>query len=175
MLPDPLHPAVVHFPIVLAMLLPIVAVAVLWTLARGTSFRNAWILPTVLAGALTLSAFAALKTGEAQEDRVEPFVGEAPLHTHEEAAERFLVLSGVIFALMGAGLLGGRVGSGFRYAATLGSVALVVAGVQVGGSGGDLVYKHGAAQAYVQSEGPTADPAVRENWERSSAGRGDRS
>jgi uncharacterized membrane protein len=174
MLPDPLHPAIVHFPIVLAMLLPIVAVAALWTLARGTSFRNAWILPTVLAAALTLSAFAAIKTGEAQEDRVEPVVGEAPLHRHEEAAERFLILSGAVFVLMGAGFLGGGVGAGSRYAATLGSVALVVAGVQVGGSGGDLVYKHGAAQAYVQSEGPAVNPAARDNRERTSAGRGDR-
>ena len=35
MLPDPLHPAVIHFPIVLMVLLPLVAAWALWTIRRG--------------------------------------------------------------------------------------------------------------------------------------------
>lgn len=153
MLPDPIHPVIVHFPIVLATALPVIAVVSLWTIARGKAFRKAWVLPTLLAGALTLSAFVALETGQAQEERVESIVGEAPIHRHEEAAELFLTLSGVLFLLTGAGLLGGKVGMGARYASTLGAAALVVAAIQVGGSGGDLVYRHGAGQAYVQGAG----------------------
>jgi uncharacterized membrane protein len=157
MLPDPIHPVIVHFPIVLAIALPVFAVVSLWSIARGSPFRKAWVLPTVLAGALTLFAFVALETGQAQEDRVESIVGEAPIHRHEEAAELFLTLSGAVFLLTGSGLLGGRVGTGARYAATLGAAALVVVATQVGGSGGDLVYRHGAGQAYVQDAagGPT--------------------
>ncbi len=150
MLPDPIHPVIVHFPIVLAVTLPIFFLAALWTIARGKPFRQAWASPVLLAGALALSAFVALKTGEAQEERVEPVVGEAPMHEHEEAAEAFLLLSGIVFVLAGGGLLGGRFGTGLRYAATAGTLALVVAVVRVGDSGGSLVYEHGAAQAYVQ-------------------------
>ena len=150
MLPDPIHPVVVHFPIVLAVALPAFAGVSLWSIARGKAFRKAWVLPTVLAGTLTLSSLVALKTGQAQEDRVESIVGEAPIHRHEEAAEIFLTLSVGLFLLTGAGLLGGRVGTGARYGATLGAAALLVAGIQVGGSGGDLVYRHGAGQAYAQ-------------------------
>jgi uncharacterized membrane protein len=153
MLPDPIHPVIVHFPIVLAIALPIFTVVSLWTIARGKAFRGAWVLPTVLSGALTLSAFVALETGQAQEDRVESIVGEAPIHRHEEAAELFLTLSGALFLLTGAGLLGGRVGTVARYASTLGAAALVVAAIQVGGSGGDLVYRHGAGQAYLRDAG----------------------
>ena len=35
MLPDPLHPAVVHFPIVLVFLVPIAAVLAVWVIRRG--------------------------------------------------------------------------------------------------------------------------------------------
>jgi len=158
MLPDPIHPVVVHFPIVLAVALPVFAGVSLWSIARGKAFRKAWVLPTVLAGALTLSSLVALKTGQAQEDRVESIVGEAPIHRHEEAAELFLTLSAGLFLLTGAGLLGGRVGTGARYGATLGAAALIIAGIQVGGSGGDLVYRHGAGQAYAQ--GAAGAPTV---------------
>jgi len=45
MLPNPLHPAVVHFPIVLALLLPIFAIGALWTIRRGARPRRAWGIP----------------------------------------------------------------------------------------------------------------------------------
>ena len=42
MLPDPLHPAVVHFPIVLMFLLPLAALAALWYGRRHPEGRAAW-------------------------------------------------------------------------------------------------------------------------------------
>jgi 4-amino-4-deoxy-L-arabinose transferase-like glycosyltransferase len=95
MLPDPLHPAVVHFPMAFAVLLPISAVVALWAIRRGARPLHAWGVPLALAIALTGSSWVALETGEAQEDRVEAIVGEAPIHEHEEAAERFMLLSGI--------------------------------------------------------------------------------
>ena len=151
MLPDPLHPAVVHFPIVLAFLLPIFAAGALWAIRSGAEMRRAWAMPAVLAVALTASGWLALQTGEAQEERVEPVVGEAVLHEHEEAAERFLVLSGLVLVVAGVGFAGGTVGSAGRLLATVGSLAVVVAAFAVGDAGGELVYRHGAAQPYVTS------------------------
>lgn len=151
MIPDPLHPAVVHFPIVFAVVLPVVVVGALWAIRRGVRPRAAWAMPLALSAGLLLSGFVATRTGEAEEDRVENVVGEAAIHEHEEAAERFLLLSGVLLGVAGLGLVGGAVGSAARLLATAGSIVVLIAGVEVGRAGGELVYEHGAASAYVQS------------------------
>lgn len=144
----PMHPLVVHFPIVLSVLLPISVLVALWVIRKGTTPRRAWAVPVAFAAALSLSAFAAVQTGENEEDRVERVVGDAALHGHEEGAERFLVLSGVLLLVAGVGFIPGTVGRAARLVTAVGAVGLVAAGVQVGHSGGTLVYQHGAASAY---------------------------
>jgi uncharacterized membrane protein len=148
MLPDPLHPAVVHFPLVLVVLLPIFAAGALWVIRRGANARRSWALPLMLSAALSLSAYLALQTGEADEERVEDVVSEAAIHTHEEAAERFVLLTGVLLVIAAAGLLPGHLGGAARLLTAVGSIAVVAAGVQVGAAGGELVYSHNAASAY---------------------------
>lgn len=147
----PLHPVVVHFPIVLAVLLPISAAVALWAIRKGTTPRRAWSVPVVMAVALALSALAAVKTGEVQDERVEQVVPEAPLEAHEEAAEQFLTLSGGLALLLAVGLVRGRVGGVARGLGTAGAVALVAVAAYVGHSGGRLVYEYGAASAYTGS------------------------
>lgn len=157
MLPNPLHPAVVHFPVVLVILLPFFALGALWAIRRGARPFRAWLVPVAIAAALVVSAFVALRTGKAQEEKVEPVISERVLEGHEEAAERFLVLSGVLLAIASAGLLGGIAGRSARVVATVGALGLVVAGVQVGDSGGKLVYGGGAASVYaVNGASPAA-------------------
>lgn len=161
MLPNPLHPAVVHFPVVLAVLLPIFAAGALWTIRRGTAARKAWAVPIGLALALAASSWIAVETGEAQDGRVESVVAEQPLETHEEAAEAFLTFSAGLAAMMIVGLISGRIGRAARVLATVGAVALVAAAVRVGHSGGELVYRHGAASAYAnQASSGTARTAT---------------
>ena len=153
----PLHPLVVHFPIVLSVLLPISALLALRVIRKGTTPRSAWALPVAVAAALTLSAWAATETGEQEEDRVEQVVAERAIHGHEEAAERFLVLSGVLLLVAAAGLVPRTVGEAARILTAVGALGLLAAGVQVGHSGGELVYRHGAASAY--TDGAGADSA----------------
>ncbi len=148
MLPDPLHPAVVHFPVVLAFLLPIFAIGALWTIRRGARPRRAWGVPLALAAALLLSTWAAVQTGEAQEERVERVVADQPLDTHEEAAELFITATIVVFLVMAGGLLPGLAGKSARVLGALGAFALLGGAAWVGHSGGQLVYQHGAASAY---------------------------
>ena len=150
MLPNPLHPAVVHFPIVLMVLLPVVAAGALWAIRRGAVPAKAWTVPVAAAAALTLSNWVAIETGEGEEERVESVVAESSLHQHEEAAERFLLLSGVLLVVTAAGLLQGAPGRAARLGATVGALGLVALGVQVGHSGGNLVYREGAATVYTQ-------------------------
>jgi uncharacterized membrane protein len=144
----PLHPLVVHFPIVLVVLLPISIFVALWAVRKGATARRVWSVPVALAATLTLSAWVATETGESQEDRVERVVARGAMHNHEESAERFLVLSGAIALVAAAGLARGTVGRAAQLLTAAGAIGLVAAGAQVGHSGGLLVYRHGAASAY---------------------------
>jgi uncharacterized membrane protein len=159
MMPNPLHPAIVHFPIVLAVLLPVFVAVAIWAIRRGANPVRIWSIPLALAALLVASSFVALKTGEAEEERVESVVSEAVLHEHEEAAERFLALGGVLLLIAAAGLVHGRLGSSARLLTAAGSVALLVAGFQVGDAGGQLVYRYNAGSVY--AEGTGAAPVLR--------------
>lgn len=140
MLPDPLHPAVVHFPIVLMFILPVAALGALWAIRRGAPQRLAWAVPLLVAASLAGSAWAAVETGEQQEDRAEDVVGESALGTHEEAAQRFLAFATVVLVVTAAGFAGGAAGRVLRVTGAVASVALIAAGYQVGHSGGRIVY-----------------------------------
>jgi len=159
MLPNPLHPAIVHFPVVLAFLLPISAVVAIWTIRRGARATRAWLAPLSIAAALTLSSWVSVETGESQNEKVERVVKEQPLEAHEEAAEAFLTGSAVVLLIAAAGLVRGRVGTAFRVVTTLGSLGLIGGAAYVGHTGGQLVYKYGAASAYA-SPGSASTAAV---------------
>jgi uncharacterized membrane protein len=157
MLPNPLHPAIVHFPVVLAFLLPLFAIGALWAIRRGARPRHAWSIPLAGALALAASAWLSVETGEAQDERVERVVAEQPLSAHEEMAETFLTGSAVVALIAAAGLVGGRLGRAARGVTAVGALALVVGAALVGHSGGQLVYRHGAASAYTSGgAGPVA-------------------
>ena len=149
MLPDPIHPAIVHFPIVLTVLLPLLVAGALLLARKGTPIRTAWLGVTAAAALLAGSAWLAVETGEQQEERVEDLVGEAAMDTHADRAELFLFFAAGTLLLTAAGLARGRLGQAGRVAATVAALGLLPAGYRVGHSGGELVYKHGAAQAYV--------------------------
>jgi hypothetical protein len=155
LLPTPLHPAVVHLPMALVVLLPVFAIGALLVVRRGGRPLRAWGVTTAMFAALSLSAWASLETGEDQDEAVESVVPEAPLETHEEAAEQFLWLSVGVLGVAAVGLLGGKVGTSARILATIGSAGLLVAGYNVGHSGGALLYQYGAASAYVRDAAGT--------------------
>jgi len=151
MLPDPLHPAIVHLPIALAILIPGLALLGMVLILKGFLPVRAWGVVVLLQVLLLGSGWLALETGEDQEERVERIVAERHIEDHEEAAERFLLVAGLGLLVLGAGLLPERAGTTARVVGVLGAFAVLAAGVSVGHSGGELVYKHGAASAYVDA------------------------
>ncbi len=151
LIPTPLHPAVVHLPMALTVLVPLFAVGALIAVQRGARPLRSWSVAAAMFAMLSLSAWASIETGEDQDEAVEAVVPESALETHEDAAEQFLWLSVGVLGIAGVGLLGGRIGTGARVLATLGSGVLLVSGYNVGHSGGQLVYQHGAASAYTAS------------------------
>lgn len=166
------HPKVVHLPIALALLMPLIAggIGVAWW--RGWLQRQTWVIAVVLQGVLVVSGIAALRTGEADEEKVEAFVNEARIEAHEEAAQAFVLGGAAVFALMALGLVAivrdgksGRASGGrapLLAGLSLGGTVVVLAlGFRAGQAGGSLVYEHGAAQAYQPGNGnvPGALPA----------------
>ena len=149
MLPSPLHPALVHFPIALMIFLPLLALGGLVAIRLGYPARRTWAVIVAFQGLLVLSAVVALKTGEQEEERVEKVVAESVIGEHEEAAEAFLWAAALVLVLTAAGLLEGSPGSLGRLVGGLGTLVVLGLGVQLGRTDGELVYKHGAAQAYI--------------------------
>lgn len=146
----PLHPMVVHFPLALAILLPLLLGALLWREWRGRLRARTWWIATLVAGLLTVGAFVSLKSGDNEEERVESAVPETALNLHEERAEAFLWVTLIPLALVTVTALSVRsrtrrwIGTG----AVLGGLLVAALAVRVGHSGGLLVYEHNAAAAY---------------------------
>ena len=149
------HPKVVHLPMALAVLMPLLAGGVAFAWWRGWFDRRVWVIVLLLQAALAGSGFVAMNTGEAEEDRVEEIVAEQYIESHEEAAELFVWASAIVLALMVLPLVlpEGRFLSAAVVGAVLGSLLVFGLGFRTGEAGGRLVYEHGAAQAYVEGGG----------------------
>jgi uncharacterized membrane protein len=164
MIPDPIHPAVVHFPIVLCTFLPLVAAAALWAIHTGRLRSSAWLGVVALQALLVVSAWVAVETGESEEDRVERIVAESTIEEHEESAERFLLMAGLALPLAAAGLLRGNAGAAARAVGVVAFLGVLGAGLVTGHRGGELVYRHGAATAYLE-QGLAGGSVARAAWE----------
>jgi uncharacterized membrane protein len=150
-LPDPLHPAVVHLPIALAVLMPFVAVGVMAAISKGAAPARTWGVAVALQLLLVGFAWVAVETGEADEERVEKIVAGRHIEEHEEAAEWMLWAAAGGALLMALGLAPGRGGRIGRAAGVLASLAVLATAARTGHLGGELVYRHGAANAYTTS------------------------
>lgn len=148
----PLHPALVHLPLGIAVLMPLLVGALL--------VGRRWLPPAAVglaAGAQALvlgGALLAQETGERDEERVEEAgVSEAAIEAHEELAEGFTGLAGAtLLALVGATVLGRRAAATPVLGVAVALAGLTLGqGVRVGHAGGALVY--GAAGGAVAGGG----------------------
>jgi uncharacterized membrane protein len=142
-IPNPLHPALVHFPI--ALILIGALVAVLAAVLRG--WHLPWLAAALMATGATGAAIATWTGGQQVEmvgkisDRAEALLDE-----HEEWGEstRNLALAAAILALASASLARfAKVARGLGVAAAIVAVAAAYAVARTGHYGGQLVYQHG--------------------------------
>lgn len=148
----PLHPAIVHLPLGLAVVMPLVAAALAWAIWKDRLPIRAWVMAAGVQALLLGGALLAMRTGEGDEDRVEDLVGKAALHIHEEMAEQFVWTVGITLALAVLALFVKRPLAHRLMAATVAGTLIVLgAGFRVGHAGGELVYVHGAASAYART------------------------
>ena len=147
------HPKVVHIPIALGVLMPLLASGVLLAWWRQWLPARSWLIVIALQALLLGSGIVAMQTGESEEDRVERVVPESALEAHEEAAEAFIWASGGVLGLMLLALVTSRGKAGVPAAAVaaLGTLAVMGLGYRTGQTGGDLVYRYNAASVYTTS------------------------
>jgi hypothetical protein len=152
------HPKLVHVPMGLGVLMPLIAGGLFIAWWRGWLPRRGWLVAVLLQAILLLSGIMALRSGEAEEEQVEGVVAERFVEAHEEAAQTFVWTSGGVLAVMvlAAALGSRRAGLPVAAAATLGTIVVLGLGYRTGEAGGRLVYQHGAAQAHVALSSGTA-------------------
>jgi hypothetical protein len=146
------HPKTVHMPLALGMLMPMVAGGLLLAWWRKWLPARAWAIAVVLQALLASSGAIALRSGQAEEHRVEQVVDDDLVHRHERAAERFVWASLGVLLLMSLALplLSRRAGAIAAAVATLGTLVVLTLGYRAGKAGGELVYRHGATRAYLE-------------------------
>lgn len=149
----PLHPLIVHFPIALTFILPFLILVFAYMIKTQKMSHVAWLVIIGLQVATTATGYIALETGENEEHAVEKVLDKKLIQAHEESAETFVGFTVLALVL--------SVGSYFLrselqfFAQLVICVVTLVSGYlayNTGNQGGELVYRHGAAQAYAHNE-----------------------
>jgi uncharacterized membrane protein len=151
----PLHPAIVHLPLGLAFVIPLLAAGFAWALWTQRVRGRAWITIVALQAILLGAGLVAMNTGEREEDKVESVVPDAAIERHEELAARFVWVTGATLVLAVLVLATARRTEAPRVLAMLtvaGTIVVATAAVQVGRAGGELVYRHNAGAAYAKPQ-----------------------
>lgn len=156
----PLHPAMVHLPLALSILMPFLAFGVLRMIRSHWVTRKAWLMIVFLQALVFASGFAALRTGEHEEHQTVTYVGSERIGAHEQKARSFLWASA---ATLGIGvvsvfMLTGRFFFVLQLVLIAGTFVTAGLGVVTGKSGGELVYRFHAGDAY--NADLTAEPNV---------------
>lgn len=164
LLPDPLHPAIVHFPIVLILLGTATAI--------GAAFWRKNHLP-IAAGALlalgAIGAWVSVETGESDGGLVENVSSQADslLNAHEDWAKRTLAAASVaaVATVFSIGLFRfPRVARAVAAAAAITAIGASYCVYETGHRGGALVYKYGAGVSIAGNQAtPTATTRERDH------------
>jgi uncharacterized membrane protein len=158
----PLHPAIVHLPLGLAFVLPLVAAALALAVWRRRLPRSAFAVVVGLQAVLVAGGVIAMQLGERDAKQVEAIVGEPAVEAHEERAEAFVWVAGIVLAVSAAALLlPGKLGTGAAALTVAGTLAVTGLAIRTGEAGGELVYRAGAASAFRSTApGGARAPAV---------------
>lgn len=170
----PFHPAVVHLPLGVSLVLPMLALFAAVAIWKGWVPKRTWWVIVLLQFMLAVGSFMAYQTGEHEKDLVGGIVDDAPVDAHEEAAQVFSV---TVYATLVVSLA-----AGFAHASRLAPLAhllvaalglvIVFLGMRVGHLGGRLIYVHNAAQAHLP-EATGADDGDKETGGGEKRGDGD--
>ena len=141
----PLHPAIVHVPMGLALAMPFLAIALAVAVWRHALPRRALAIVVGLQLLLAAAAVAAGRTGDAEHEAAERLAPRAAIHDHEEAGERVIWSSVAVLALSAAAAFAPTRRVTLLAALTAAGTLVVAAfAVDAGRRGGELVFRYGA-------------------------------
>ncbi len=171
MKPELLHPAIVHVPLGICVVLPVLGLLGLWLHFRrrddSAVFARFWAAFMVCLIAASVGAFIAHETGEAGERAIGKAMPEGAVELHEKYSHFF---SALLYAATAVGvlafLLHGRLKGYAVLAVTLLCSAALIAGILTGNAGGELVYKHNAARYLNPEIGASPAPARQEKSDK---------
>lgn len=168
------HPLIVHFPIALLFLAPLVWCFVIWRERRENSSQSEWLaLATLWIG--TVGMYLAVESGEAA-GHAAPRMFHNLVEQHEEAAEAALAVAFAVTIFFSVMLVARRAGGPMfrwleaarstklwagsffvaRLVGELGLIALAILLVNAAHQGGQLVHVHGIRAAAASGQNPGA-------------------
>lgn len=148
----PFHPSIVHFPIALTFIMPIFLVIFALFIKNNKMSPKAWLILVGLQVVIVGSGYIALESGEDEEHQVAKVVSKKLIHEHEEAAEVFVGASVLVLVLsIGAFFLRNEFSFPFKLGVAALSLIACFLAYRTGKLGGELVYLHGAPNAYLES------------------------
>ncbi len=163
----PLHPAIVHLPVVLTFILPVLILIFAWAIRAGKMSKELWLVLVGFQILVTATGYISLETGEDDEEKVSAVVGKKIIHEHEDSAEVFV---GTTVIALAAGIVVWFLQPAFqdkaRFLVALISLLPVFFAWRTANKGGEIVYKHGGGSAHAdfrevfRPEPATLEPAV---------------
>lgn len=154
----PLHPALVHLPLGLGFVMPLILMVLFLGERKGVWETSSWLVGVFMQLMVSLSAVVAMNLGEREEELVESFISENIIEHHEEWGEFFVWSS---FGLLGLLILAHLLKRFpiVKIVSLIASVLFLVVIYETGHSGGELVYRYGAAQAFQKEASSISAPA----------------
>ncbi len=145
----PLHPALVHLPIGLALVLGVVLAALAWLSRADTAPRAIWWVGVLLATIVAASALASSSAGEDEALRLRDTIPHAAIEAHDDAAGYFTFASVLVavLALVAGVAAKSRIRRMLQITAAASAFLLIPLALRTGYLGGELVWVHGAARA----------------------------
>ena len=159
-MPTPFHPMIVHFPLALTFIVPILVVIFAIMIRMNKMNPKSWLIIVGLQLVIVGTGYIALESGETEEEQVEKVISKSLIHEHEEAAEVF-VGSTVVALVLSIAAFFVRKEIGFPLKIVISLIGLISGYLanRTGHLGGELVYKHGAASVYVQENSQALIPS----------------
>lgn len=153
----PFHPMIVHFPIALTFLLPVLVLIFSYMIKTGKMSPQGWLILVGLQMVTTATGYISLESGETEEHQVESVVERKFIHEHEETAEVFVGVTvlALVFSVA-AYFVARNIQFYLHLSVALISLLSCYFAYKTGELGGELVYRHGAANAYLMV--PSAPP-----------------
>ncbi len=151
------HAAIVHVPLGLAVVMPLLAGALTLAIWRRRLPRSAFAIVTVLQLAVVGAGLLAIRLGNADAETTEQVAPEQAVDAHEDAAEAFVwIAAGVLVAAAVALVVPARRVPAMGALVTAGALAAAALGVSAGAKGGQLVHGDGVGVPRLAASSATA-------------------